>query len=126
MLPCSEVHRVALKDEIKKQNAFEHPEEEAYLNLLRTTAQLFARFEALFKPTVKADKPVGQWNRFWIKMVGDKVWVKLNDVLVVDGVVLENYWDYSKPIFPTGQIELQNHGNNLWFKNFYLRELPRN
>ena len=77
------------------------------------------------KPTKKADKPVGQWNTFWIKMVGDKVWVKLNDKLVVDGVVLENYWDYSKPIFPTGQIELQNHGNTLYFKNIYIKELPR-
>jgi hypothetical protein len=72
-----------------------------------------------------ADKPVGEWNTFWIKMVGDKVWVKLNDRLVVDGVVLENYWDYKKPIFPTGQIELQNHGNTLYFKNIYIKELPR-
>jgi hypothetical protein len=75
------------------------------------------------KPTAKADKPAGEWNRFWIKMVGDKVWVKLNDQLVVDGVVLENYWDYSKPIFPTGEIQLQNHGNTLWFKNIYVKEL---
>lgn len=75
------------------------------------------------KPTAKADKPVGQWNSFWIKMVGEKVWVKLNDQLVVDGVVLENYWDRNQPIFPTGQIELQNHGNTLWFKNIYIKEL---
>jgi hypothetical protein len=77
------------------------------------------------KPTKVADKPVGQWNTFWIKMVGDKVWVKLNGEMVVDGVVLENYWDYSKPIFPTGQIELQNHSNPLYFKNIYIKELPR-
>ena len=77
------------------------------------------------KPTAKADKPVGEWNTFWIKMVGDKVWVKLNGQMVVDGVVLENYWNYKKPIFPTGQIELQNHGNTLYFKNIYIKELPR-
>ena len=77
------------------------------------------------KPSKRTDKAVGQWNTFWIKMVGDKVWVKLNDELVVDGVVLENYWDYDKPIFPTGQIELQNHGNTLYFKNIYIKELPR-
>ena len=77
------------------------------------------------KPTKRADKPVGQWNTFWIKMVGDKVWIKLNGETVVDGVVLENYWDYSQPIFPTGQIELQDHGNPLWFKNIYIKELPR-
>ena len=50
-------------------------------------------------------------------MVGDKVWVKLNGELVVDGVVMENYWFQKEnpdaPIFPTGQIELQNHRNPL-------------
>jgi hypothetical protein len=76
------------------------------------------------KPSKAADKPVGEWNTFFIRMVGDKVTVKLNGETVVDNVVMENYWDRSKPIFPTGQIELQNHGNTLWFKNIYIRELP--
>jgi hypothetical protein len=75
------------------------------------------------KPTAKADKPVGEWNSFWIKMVGDKVWIKLNGQLVVDNVTLENFWDRKAPLFPTGQIELQNHGNTLWFKNIYIKEL---
>jgi hypothetical protein len=75
------------------------------------------------KPTKRADKPIGEWNTFWIKMVGEKVWIKLNDELVVDGVVLENYWERDKPIYPTGQIELQNHGNTLYFKNIYIKEL---
>jgi hypothetical protein len=66
---------------------------------------------------------VGEWNTFYIKMVGERVTVKLNDQLVVDNVVLENYWERDKPIYPTGQIELQNHGNTLYFKNVYLREL---
>jgi hypothetical protein len=77
------------------------------------------------KPTKCADKPVGQWNTMRIKMVGEKVTIWLNGELVVDNVVLENYWNREKPIFPTGQIELQNHGNTLWFKNIYLKELPR-
>jgi hypothetical protein len=75
------------------------------------------------KPTANADKPVGEWNTFRIEMVGDKVSVWLNDVLVTDNVVLENYWERDKPIFPTGQIELQNHGNTLYFKNIYLKTL---
>ncbi len=75
------------------------------------------------KPLVLADKPIGQWNTFRIKMVGDKVTVHLNDVLVTDNVVLENYWNYDQPIFPMGQIELQNHGNTLYFKNIYVKEL---
>jgi hypothetical protein len=59
-------------------------------------------------------------------MIGEKVWVWLNDVLVVNNVTLENYWERNKPIYPTGQIELQHHGSQLWFKNIYLREIPRN
>jgi hypothetical protein len=74
-------------------------------------------------PLVKADKPVGEWNTFWIKMVGDKVQVKLNGQLVTD-TVLENYWERDKPCYPTGQIELQNHGNTLYFRNIYIKELP--
>jgi hypothetical protein len=75
------------------------------------------------KPSKVADRPVGEWNTFYIKMIGDKVTVKLNGETVVDNVVMENYWEPNKPIYPTGQIELQNHGNKLWFKNIYLREI---
>jgi hypothetical protein len=72
-----------------------------------------------------ADKPVGEWNTFRIGMIGDRVTVILNGQIVVDNVIMENYWDRSIPIFPTGQIELQNHGNFLYFRNIYIRELPR-
>ena len=75
------------------------------------------------RPLVSADNPVGEWNSFRIRMVGDKVSVWLNDELVFDDVVMENYWERDKPIYPTGQIELQNHGNTLYFKNIYLKEL---
>jgi hypothetical protein len=74
-------------------------------------------------PLKNADNPVGEWNRFRIIMVGDKVHVFLNDVLVVDDTTMENYWERSKPIYPIGQIELQNHGGPLWFKNIYVREI---
>ena len=76
------------------------------------------------KPLKCADKPIGEWNTFRIKMIGDRVSVWLNGQLVVDNVVMENYWDYSKPIYPSGQIELQNHGNTLYFRNIYIKELP--
>jgi hypothetical protein len=76
-------------------------------------------------PSKVADKPVGEWNSFRIKMVGEKVSIHLNGELVVDNVTLENYWERDKPIYSTGQIELQNHGNTLYFKNIYLREIPR-
>ena len=72
-----------------------------------------------------ADHPAGQWNRFFIRMVKDRVTVFLNNELVVDNVVLENYWDRSKPIFDAEQIELQCHGNPVEFRNIYVRKLPR-
>jgi hypothetical protein len=84
------------------------------------------------KPSKVADKPVDEWNTFRITMIGDRVTVILNDELVVDNVIMENYWnkdlpaqDRGRPIFPTGQIELQNHGNFLYFRNIYIREIPR-
>jgi hypothetical protein len=75
------------------------------------------------QPLTVADNPVGQWNTFRIRMVGDKVTVHLNGKLVVDNVPLENYWDRSQPIYETGQIELQNHGNTLYFRNIFVLDL---
>ncbi|HEV3022725.1 MAG TPA: DUF1080 domain-containing protein [Pirellulales bacterium] len=77
------------------------------------------------KPLKVADTPIGQWNTFKIRMVGERVTVQLNGEVVVDNVVLENYWERDKPIYPTGQIELQNHGNTLYFKNIYLKDLSK-
>ena len=76
-------------------------------------------------PLVVADNPLGEWNSFYIKMVGDRVTVKLNGILVVDDVILENYWDRSQPIFPIEQLELQAHGSKVWFRNIYVKELKR-
>ena len=50
-------------------------------------------------PLVLADNAIGDWNTFRIKMVGERVTVYLNGILVVDNVVMENYWDRSIPIF---------------------------
>jgi len=75
------------------------------------------------KPLRRADKPVGQWNRLRIIVRGDRVTVYLNGVLVVDNVPMENYWDRSKPLPRRGPIELQHHGNPLYFKNIFIREL---
>lgn len=75
------------------------------------------------KPLKLADKPVGQWNTFRIIMIGELVTVYLNDVLVVENVVMENYWERDKPIYPNGQIELQSHGSLLYFRNVFIREI---
>lgn len=74
-------------------------------------------------PLVLADNPIGEWNTFHIKMIGDKVTIHLNGKKVVDNVTLENYYERDKPAYATGQIELQNHGNTLYFRNIFIKEL---
>ena len=75
------------------------------------------------KPLVRADNPVGEWNTFHIKMIGERVTVYLNGVLVVDDVVMENYWERDKPIYPSGQIELQAHNTSLNFRNIFIHNI---
>lgn len=75
------------------------------------------------KALKRADKPIGEWNTFRIKMVGEKVTVHLNGELVVDNVTMENYWERDKPIYPKGQIELQHHSCPIYFKNIFIREI---
>jgi hypothetical protein len=74
-------------------------------------------------PLKKADKKPGEWNTFRIIMKGDNVTVYLNGELVVDDAPLANYWEKGKPLPATGPIELQHHGDKLWFKNVYIKEL---
>ncbi len=75
------------------------------------------------KPLCQADRPVGEWNTFFIRMTGERVTVHLNGHIVVDDVVMENYWERDKPIYPAGQVELQAHSTPLYFKNIFIREL---
>lgn len=74
-------------------------------------------------PLKKADKPVGEWNTFHITVIDGKVTVKLNGEVVVDQATLYNYWDKGKPVPEKGPIELQFHGDPLWFKDIYIKEL---
>lgn len=78
------------------------------------------------QPLVLADNPIGEWNTFYIRMVGNRVSIWLNGKQVVDRTELENYWDKTGaiPLARADQIELQHHGSELFFKNLYLRELP--
>jgi hypothetical protein len=77
------------------------------------------------KPLKLADNAIGDWNNFHIIMKGDRVTVFLNGELVVNNVVLENYWDRNIPIFPSEQIELQAHGTHVAYRDIYIREIPK-
>src|SRR5436853_510333 len=74
-------------------------------------------------PLVLADKPFGQWNHFRILQVGARTTVYLNDKLVVDHAVLENFWDPKRemPLFPRGPIQLQTHGGEIRWRNLFVR-----
>ncbi len=75
------------------------------------------------EPHVFADAPLGEWNRFRIRQVGAKTWIWLNDKLVVDGYIMENYWDRENPLPATGKILLQTHGGEIRWRNIFVREI---
>ncbi len=75
------------------------------------------------KPLKVMDNELGEWNAFYIKMVGDRVTVVMNGETVVDNVILENFWKRDIGIFVKEQIELQAHGSEVEYKNIYIREL---
>ncbi|MCA8963907.1 MAG: DUF1080 domain-containing protein, partial [Planctomycetes bacterium] len=76
-----------------------------------------------FPPKV-ADKPFGEWNRLEIRQLGERVWVKLNGVVTVDGVVMENYWNRALPLPASGPLQLQTHGGEIRFRELWVREIP--
>jgi hypothetical protein len=75
-------------------------------------------------PLVLADMPFGQWNRLKIRQIGARTTVHLNDKLVVDHAIMENFWDRSLPLPSRGFIQLQTHGGEIRWKNIVVREIP--
>jgi hypothetical protein len=74
-------------------------------------------------PLVLADREFGEWNQFRIRQMGDRTWVWLNGTLVVDGAVMENFWDRSRSLPPRGPIMLQTHGGEIRWRNIFVREI---
>jgi hypothetical protein len=82
----------------------------------RTDPKMPADVRAACTPKVAADAPVGQWNRFRIRMQGDVLDVWLNGAQVIESATL--------PGVPAeGPIGLQSHGSAVEFANIYVREL---
>jgi hypothetical protein len=82
----------------------------------RTDAKMPAAVRAGATPKEKADKPIGQWNRFIITMKGDRLTVELNGKRVIDNAELPG-------VPKKGPIALQHHGDPIQFANLYIREL---
>jgi hypothetical protein len=83
----------------------------------RTDAAQPAEVRAAATPSTPADKPVGEWNRFVIRMEGERVTVALNGVVVIRGARLPG-------VPPRGPIGLQSHGSPVEFQNLFVRPLP--
>ncbi|MEM7476342.1 MAG: family 16 glycoside hydrolase [Planctomycetota bacterium] len=77
-------------------------------------------------PLMLADEPFGQWNQFRIVQVGSRTWVELNGKLVVNGAIMENYWERDKPLPASGPIHLQTHGGEIRWRNINIREINAN
>lgn len=75
-------------------------------------------------PLVLADKPLGEWNSFRIRQVGERTWIHLNGKLVVNGARMENFWDRKSPLPRQGKVLLQTHGGEIRWRNIFAREIP--
>lgn len=73
-------------------------------------------------PFLLADRRLGEWNKFHIRQVA-RTTVTLNDKLVVNAAIMENFWDRSSPLMRSGPIELQTHGGEIRWRNIWLKEL---
>ncbi|MEX2580530.1 MAG: family 16 glycoside hydrolase [Verrucomicrobiales bacterium] len=76
-------------------------------------------------PLQAADKPFGQWNQMKILQIGARTWVTLNGRTVVEGAVMENYWERATPLPAAGPIMLQTHGGEIRWKNIFVREIGK-
>lgn len=79
-------------------------------------------------------KPVGEWNLAEIIQNNDRLELRLNGETIVTTPLWEDTWkqliagskfrnmaDFGR--FRTGRIALQDHGDNVWFKNIKIRKL---
>ncbi|MDA1105548.1 MAG: DUF1080 domain-containing protein [Planctomycetota bacterium] len=82
----------------------------------RTDPNLAPDARAACTPKAKADAPIGQWNRFRIRMQGEVLNVWLNDQHVIVDATLAG-------VPSTGPIGLQKHGSAVDWGNVMVRRL---
>lgn len=80
----------------------------------RTDATMSPEVRAAVTPRVNADNPVGEWNRYLIRMRGDRLTVVLNGKTVIEDAQLPG-------INTSGPIAFQSHGSEVEFRNILVR-----
>lgn len=75
-----------------------------------------AEVKAAVTPKLKADKPLGEWNRMEITLKGDRLSVILNGKQVIENAQLPD-------VPKEGPIGLQHHGQAIDFANIVIKEL---
>lgn len=73
-----------------------------------------------YPPTKNAAKPTGEWNKVHVTVKGEKLTVRINDVIVND-VDLNS--DKLKRFPKTGYIAFQDHALPLWLRGMKIKEL---
>jgi len=82
----------------------------------RTNPAMSAEVKAAVTPKMKADRPLGEWNRMMITLKGDRLSVSLNGRVVVENAQLPG-------VSAKGAIGLQHHGAAIDFANMWIKEL---
>jgi hypothetical protein len=86
------------------------------INVYRKDKSLPDELRQRYFPLKRADKPFGEWNRFFITMRGDRMTINLNGEIVLDDVPLPGVPD-------KGAIGLQHHGDPIQFRNIFIKTL---
>ncbi len=82
----------------------------------------------------EADHPQGEWNHIEIKCVNGKLDFYMNGVHTLSLTIWNDYWKKMIAIskfkdmpgfgtFKKGKISLQDHGEDVWFKNIRIKRL---
>jgi hypothetical protein len=80
----------------------------------RTAGDASTEVRAAVTPKVKADSPLGEWNRMMIVLKGEVLTVSLNGRVVIENATLSG-------IPAGGPIALQHHGGAIDFANIWIK-----